>query len=77
MNTLDEVSKLLEIDQDRQLFRAVVVANSGNTVQIQRTGLAADTQFYPKLFGVTVIAGNEVLVARLGSGFVVVGQIIR
>jgi len=78
MNILEEIMGKVEKDQNLQLFRAVVVANSGDTVQIQRTGQAApDTQYYPKLDGVTVITNDEVLVARVGSGYIVLGKIVR
>ena len=62
-----------------RVFRATVTGVSGNLVTIQRPGQAsADTQSYPRLVSyATPAAADEVLVVRLGDGWIVVGKVTR
>jgi hypothetical protein len=59
-------------------YNAARAASTGNLIRIIRAGQPnPDDQLYPKLDSVTVIAGNEVIVARIGSGYVVLGKVVR
>lgn len=77
MNIVAEVMKLVHKDQDEQIFRATVVTVTGNTIKFERTGWIADNQFYPILEGTSVSVGGEVLVARVGAGYVILGEVLR
>lgn len=78
MALLESAVALFEKDQRAQVFRATVDSNNANEVYIIRDGQSArDDQSYPKLSGLTVAAGDIVLVVRVGKGYVVVGKIIH
>jgi hypothetical protein len=61
------------------VFRAIVTGTSGNRVLVRRaTQTAADAQAYPRLAAYSSpTVADEVLVIRLGGGFLVVGKIVR
>lgn len=65
-------------EQRDQVFIAIVTGNSGNLVLLRRPGqAAADPYGWPKISGVAVVAGNEVLCVRVGGLGVVIGQVVR
>lgn len=79
MNLAKFVSDMVDGMFRERVFRATVTGVSGNLVTIQRPGqTAADTQSYPALasYG-SPTATDEVLVIRLGDGWVVAGKIVR
>ena len=63
----------------QRVFRAVVTGTSGNLVTIQRTGQAAsDPQSYAKLASYSSPqVSDEVVVLRVGSGWIVMGRVLR
>lgn len=73
---LGKVTKLIDNDGTDQMFRAVVVEETTGVV-VRRDGSNTDEGPYPKLLGVTISAGNEVIVGRVGSGYVVLGVLQR
>lgn len=73
------VRDLIRDHHREAVFRAVVTGTSGNLVTVKRTGQTnADTQSYPALVSYSSpTADDEVLVVRVGDGYVVVGEITR
>ena len=77
-NLLRTVQNMIDQDAAGQLFRATVVETTDTTIRIQRTGhdpdvaqhAVLDNFPYPRV-------GDEVLMARVGSGWMVVGSILR
>lgn len=65
--------------ESRQAFvRATVTGTSGSLVLVQRQGAAgADPAGYPRLASYTPSAGDEVLMVRLGAGYIVLGRVVR
>ncbi len=61
------------------IFRAIVTGTSGNRVFIKRTGQAsADAQAYPALASYTTpTTDDEVIVVKVGIGYIVLGKIVR
>lgn len=58
--------------------RGTVTGTDGARVLVQRPGeAAADPTPYPRLDGWTPEVGDEVLLLRVGSGWVVLGRIVR
>lgn len=76
-NPLLQSQHLIREDSLDKLFRATVVALGTNEVSIHRDGSATVEGPYPMLEGNTAIVGDEVVVGRLGTGYVVLGRIIR
>ena len=77
-NFLADAKSVAAAMDAEQFFRAVVQGNVGNLVTIRRTGHSVDdAQSYPKLNFTSVNVGDEVIVAKVGSGFVILGQIRR
>lgn len=63
-------------DQEAQLTLAIVASNNGTRVFVRINGSrTVEPTAWPKLDGVTVSAGDTVLVARVGGGYVVVGKL--
>jgi hypothetical protein len=62
-----------------RVFSATVTGTSGNLVTIKRPGqVAADPQSYPRLVSyATPTAADEVMVLKLGDGWICVGKITR
>lgn len=78
MSEFSEIERVVAADQRTQIFAATVVANSGNEVQIQTDDGNTFTNTFPKLFGVSVVAADRVLVVRVSTGsYVVLGKIIH
>lgn len=79
MNLARFVMDLFDRMFGERVFRATVTGVSGNLVTIQRPGqAAADAQSYPRLVSYTTpTAADEVLVVRLGDGWLVVGKVTR
>ena len=79
MNVLDEVRKMINRVWRERLFRATVTGTSGNLVTIRRTGQsAADVQSYAKLASYSApAADDEVIVAQIGRGWIVLGKVVR
>lgn len=77
-NLLLTVSNMIDQRTEQLLFRATVVEITTKTLRIQRTGHEPDVAFmavldnfpYPKV-------GDEVLVAKVGAGWMVVGSVLR
>ena len=66
---------LVREDNDDQLFRAVITSVSGNLVGFKRLSSPKDQQLWATLQSYTPVVDDEVVVARLGDGFVVMGEI--
>ncbi len=78
MNIVAEIMKLVRRDQDGQIFRATVISTLNDTVKFQRTGWPVEGQFHPTLDGVGALAAtDEILVVRVGTGYVVLGEVTR
>lgn len=79
MNLARAVREMFEGMWGERLFRATVTGTSGNRVTVRRTGqAAADPQSYARLASYsTPQVDDEVLVARVGDGFIVLGKIVR
>ena len=79
MNLVKFFTDLFDRMFGERVFRAAVTGTSGNLVTIQRPGQpAADTQSYPRLVSYTSpTAGDEVVVMKLGGGWIILGEIIR
>lgn len=72
---LDRVDRLLR----ERTVRVTVTGTSGSLVTIQRTGQSApDAQSYPKLasYG-SPTNGDEVIIQRVGDGWIVLGKVVR
>lgn len=75
---IKEVVKNVRQENEEQITRAVVVANVGNQVELKRMGASdKDPTSWPKLSGVTVVVGDEVLIVKTGGGFIVIGKVLR
>lgn len=78
LNILQIVRAAVEQALVEVLFQARVSAVDGNLIRITRTGQTIpDPQAYPRLEHVNVGVGSYVLVARVGNGYVIVGEIVR
>lgn len=79
MNLFRHIADMITKDQDKQIFRATVDDVVGNTVRILRTGATdPDTQYYPSMDSAgTLVAADEVVVLRIGSGYIVLGKVTR
>ena len=77
-NILRTVQNMIDQDGAGQLFRATVVATTDTTIRIQRTGHDPDTAEYAVLDNFPYPkVDDEVLVARVGSGWMIVGSVLR
>ena len=77
-NLLRTVQNMIDQDAAGQLFRATVVETTDNTIRIQRTGHDPDVAQYAVLDNFPYPrVGDEVLMARVGSGWMVVGSVLR
>lgn len=76
-NPLLQSQHLIRDDSLDKLFRGTVVSLGTNEVSIHRDGSATVEGPYPTLENNTAIVGDEVVVGRLGTGYVVLGRIIR
>jgi hypothetical protein len=79
MNFLAESKSLFQSMYQDRLFLATVTAKSVNQITVKRSGQsAADGQSYPSLAGTTasITVGGTVVVARVGAGYVVLGQVV-
>lgn len=78
-NLARDIMKIVNRTDRQGRFRATVTGTSGNLVFIRRTGqLVADVQAYPRLVSYTSpAADDEVIVERLGGGFIVMGEVSR
>jgi hypothetical protein len=79
MNLAALIQGMFEGLWGERVFRATVTGTSGNLVTIQRTGqAAADPQSYAKLASYSSPqVADEVVVLRVGSGWIVMGKVIR
>lgn len=78
MNIPQQIRAFLAGFHEETIFRATVSDISGNTIAIKRPGFLPDGQYYPALNSyASPTVGDEVLVIKVGRGFVVVGEIIR
>lgn len=77
LNPLLQSQHLIRDDSLDKLFRGTVTALGVNELYIHRDGSVTVEGPYPTLEGNTAIVGDEVVVGRLGTGYVVLGRIIR
>ena len=74
---MEHVAAHVRADQNAQVFRAAVTALVGDQVTVSRFN-ETSTDTYPKLASyVAPQVGDEVLVVRLGRGFIVMGRVLR
>lgn len=74
---MEHVAAHVTADQGKQVFRAIVTGTSGAQVIVRRPN-ETGTDTYPRLASYLVPAvDDEVLVLRLGDGFIVLGDILR
>jgi hypothetical protein len=60
------------------IWRGTVTGTVGNLVTVQRPGMtAADPQSYPRLSSYTPAVSDEVIVLRVGRGYIVCGKVVR
>lgn len=58
--------------------RATVTGTNGNLVLVRRQGETdPDPAGYPRLASYTPSAGDEVLLTRIGGGYIVLGKVLR
>lgn len=76
-NPLTTVQEMLESHRADQQFQATVVDELHGAVRVQREGSSVLEGPYPRITGVTVSAGDLVLVNRLGTSYIVMGKIDR
>ena len=79
MNPVADILARFDRLYRERVFRAVVTGTSGEPVIIQRTGQAnPDPQAYPRLESYESPAENdEVIVQRVGDGYIVLGKVAR
>ena len=79
MNLAQQVRGLVDALWGERMFRATVTGTSGNLVTIQRTGQgSADPQSYAKLTSYSApAASDEVIVVKVGGGWIVLGKVSR
>ena len=76
----DWVAEAVERWHRGVVMRAIVTGNNSNEVNIRREGYTnADARSYPKLAGVSVAAGDEVIMIDVTGrgGWVVLGKVVR
>lgn len=79
-NILEKAQRLDKESHRMRHMRAIVVSNDTNQVFIQRNGYTdPDGQSYAKLFGVTVVADDEVAMVDItgNGGWIILGKILR
>lgn len=76
-NPTEVVSHLIQESQEDQLFRAVVIRLDTNQAFVRRDGSVTGEGSYPKADGLTLVAGDEVVVARLGAGYIILCKVLR
>lgn len=77
-SVIKEVVKNVRQENEEQITRGIVTGNVGNQVTLKRLGATdADPTSWPKMSGVTVTAGDEVLIVKSGGGFIVIGKVLR
>lgn len=79
MNIFSEIARRFDGMYRERVFRAVVTGTSGELVAIRRTGqVAADPQPYPRLASyASPQEDDEVIVAQVGDGLIVLGLVAR
>ncbi len=78
-NLAQKVDALIRRNGRETMFRATVTGTSGNLVTVRRTGqLIPDVQSYAKLASYSSpVADDEVIVLRIGGGYIVLGKVTR
>lgn len=76
-NPLVQMSEFIRDDSLDKLFRANVVAFGTNELFIRRDGSIETEGPYPVMEGITAGVGDEVVVGRIGTGYIVLGRILR
>lgn len=70
---LEEVAR----DQESQIIRASVTGFDGDSVRVKRfNSRVADPTAWPRVDGLVLDIGDEVLAVRMGSGLVIIGRIV-
>lgn len=78
MNIVDNLIARMAQREADLIWRGSVAAISGNLISVIRVDQSApDTQPYAHLASYTPTIGDEVLVAKCGRGYIVLGQILR
>ncbi len=77
-NLFSTVQIMIDRDAEEQLFQATVSSITGSTITIQRTGHDPETAAYSVIDSFPYpVVGDEVIVARVGRGFIVIGKVLR
>ncbi len=77
-NLLSTVQMMIDRDSDEQLFQATVASLTSSTITIQRTGHEPETARFAVIDSFPYPAvDDEVIVARVGRGFIIVGKVLR
>lgn len=71
------VSTLIDENAGDTLFRGVLLSVAGGLATLRRDGSNTTEGPYPTIDSPILAVGDEVLVARVGTGYVVVGRIRR
>lgn len=78
MNLQSELAAAINTSQDDQIWRGVVTGTLGDLVYVRRAEQSvADTQPYPHLDSYTPTVADEVIVARVGKGYIIIGKVVR
>lgn len=77
INPAKVVQELIDRSAGDTLFRAVLIAVADGQAMIRRDGSDVVEGPYPIIDGVRILVGDEALIARVGTGYVVVGRIRR
>lgn len=77
MNPASVVQDLIGRDAEQTLFRAILLGITNGQGTIRRDGSDVTEGPYPSIDSVVFTVGDEVLIARVGTGYVIVGRIRR
>ncbi len=77
-NLMRQMAAMIAANEASSIFRATVVSLTPSTITVQRTGHDAETAPYAVIDSFPYPAvDDEVIVQRIGSGFIVIGKVLR
>lgn len=76
-NPLQAVGKMITDESNDQIFRATVVELTTTGFTVARDGSVTAEGPYPFITSVDAAVGDQVLVQRVGAGYVVIGRILN
>lgn len=74
MSLARHVADMIDGRLDGLFVRATVTGTSGNLVTVSGPQVAGS---FPRLASYTAASGDEVLLARVGAGYIVLGKVLR